>query len=1037
MRGKYIQYNSIKKDFYSPEEATSQKINNIVCSQIVRNVYKELLNITTPEITKNYIEYAHGYNRNTNPEVVAYTPSLNNKATEIIFNFPNLKENKTNPTYKDIVHHLQPGDILVYYNIKNKREPGHTMMVLDVNKNKQDALILESTDKNLTIINTKFAKFPLFFGKINNTFGNFPKEEGSLRIKSLSKIDKWKNMNQQYYYTIIRFIQTDEKGYAYLSYDSQYQSTDFFIDREKINLFPKERDRIKFSHLYIEKTVDKHNNNIVEIGDYLTYKIIIKNAGESNYNEDLIVTEQLDKNVEYINSTKKNEYFEQNRTLIWNIGKLQKGNETIIEYCVKIKGGILGEIISNVGKVGNIPSSTVKNIIGKNLNNYEQIRIKKIYEKLKSEYTYVNLINAVYKESFNVDIGLNEFNFENLINNNETYNLTAFPRIIESNNLSKIILNNHYSALALQEDVYYKMKHFREYKDPERRQDFIYPDLFKTGDILIYSNYRDEKTTNESGEYAYIYIDNYFVGNNPGRDGKLNKRNNFTAQYYNNPSKLLLGNYSKIDEKMLEIANLQTLLAKDYYVILRPSLYFNFTKQCEAGKYLNQENLCQLCPIGSISSKGENKCKECQAGSQEIENRTKCMKCLPGTFSKEGSSSCEKCPKGYYSKEGSSNCTKCPFGSYSSEGADKCDKCFVGFYLSNGKCQVCPTGTYSLPGAINCTLCPAGTHSILATYYCDKCEAGYYSKEGSTLCTKCKAGYYSEKGASECIKCPIGYYSLEGASKCEKCPDGQYLSNGKCFDCEPGTYSKSGAIKCTECEAGTFSEIKKASSCNKCNAGYYSKEGASKCEKCTKDYYSKEGASECLKCPIGSYSSEGADKCKVCLGSHYFSNGKCLACEPGTFSLPGAIICTVCPAGTYSLLASDSCKKCQAGYYSKERSGQCTQCQAGYFSKEGSAKCIKCKAGTYSNIASGSCIKCLPGFYSDIGASSCKKCKAGTYSGEGSSKCYQCPGGFYSPSEGANICKMCPANKYSTPGSRSCQSCPRGKTSEPGSSKCS
>jgi len=41
-------------------------------------------------------------------------------------------------------------------------------------------------------------------------------------------------------------------------------------------------------------------------------------------------------------------------------------------------------------------------------------------------------------------------------------------------------------------------------------------------------NRKHEKTTNESGEYAYIYIDNYFVGNNPGRDGKLNKRNNFT-----------------------------------------------------------------------------------------------------------------------------------------------------------------------------------------------------------------------------------------------------------------------------------------------------------------------------------------------------------------------------------------------------------------------------------------------------------------------------------------------------------------------------
>jgi len=196
MRGKYIQYNSIKKEIYPPEEATSQKINNIVCSHIIRNVYKELLNITTPEITEDYAEYAS--NQSKRPEVVAFTPSLNNKATEIIFNFPNLKENKTNPTYRDIVHHLQPGDILVYVNNNKSRDRGHTMMVLDVIDNKKDALILESTDENLSIVNTKFAKFPLYFGKVNNTFGNFPKEEGSLRIKSLSKIDKWKNMNQLY-----------------------------------------------------------------------------------------------------------------------------------------------------------------------------------------------------------------------------------------------------------------------------------------------------------------------------------------------------------------------------------------------------------------------------------------------------------------------------------------------------------------------------------------------------------------------------------------------------------------------------------------------------------------------------------------------------------------------------------------------------------------------------------------------------------------------------------------------------------------------
>ena len=43
MRGKNIQYNSFKADDFSPEEATSQSIRHIVCSQFAFNIYKEVL----------------------------------------------------------------------------------------------------------------------------------------------------------------------------------------------------------------------------------------------------------------------------------------------------------------------------------------------------------------------------------------------------------------------------------------------------------------------------------------------------------------------------------------------------------------------------------------------------------------------------------------------------------------------------------------------------------------------------------------------------------------------------------------------------------------------------------------------------------------------------------------------------------------------------------------------------------------------------------------------------------------------------------
>ena len=71
MRGKNIQYNSHKVHWFSPEEATSQNINYLVCSGFTRNVYRELLNITIPVSTATLLNYSK-YNIGR-PEVVAYS----------------------------------------------------------------------------------------------------------------------------------------------------------------------------------------------------------------------------------------------------------------------------------------------------------------------------------------------------------------------------------------------------------------------------------------------------------------------------------------------------------------------------------------------------------------------------------------------------------------------------------------------------------------------------------------------------------------------------------------------------------------------------------------------------------------------------------------------------------------------------------------------------------------------------------------------------------------------------------------------------
>ena len=143
----------------------------------------------------------------------------------------------------------------------------------------------------------------------------------------------------------------------------------------------------------------------------MDYKIIIKNKSNKDYKYDLIVTEKLSQYVAYKSHYESKKivsfnYEINNNTLIWNIGKLIKGEEVIINYSVKITSGNFGDIIENIGFTGNIPSSTVKNKIGINLDNKRKELIKKNYDKLKNKYSGKKLINEIYKKSFDKILNL-------------------------------------------------------------------------------------------------------------------------------------------------------------------------------------------------------------------------------------------------------------------------------------------------------------------------------------------------------------------------------------------------------------------------------------------------------------------------------------------------------------------------------------------------------------------------------------------------------------------------------------------------------
>ena len=490
-----------------------------------------------------------------------------------------------------------------------------------------DAILLESTSYNNNYINSKisgkvtlssgrtFGSYLdyLFLDSTNNSDFKEGLEQGTVIMRKLSIYSYWANINNtklsQNEYSILRFIQKDSKGNAILKYKAKDRSNkrlpNVLYNNDMIYLSKKNIDRInKFSHLYIEKIVNKFNEGIVEIDDILVYKIIIKNKSDKDYKYDLIITEKLSQYVTYKSHSETKtiisfNYEINNKTLIWNIGKLSKGEEVIISYSVKITSGSFGDIIENIGFVGNIPSSNVKNKIGINLDNKKKELIKKNYDKLKNKYKGKKLINEIYKKSFDKDIKFDEFDITKLIINTELNSTSLSTIYLNINNtFYGAVLNKYWSTLAKTKYSYtngeevdiYDLKTFWYYINPERRQDFIYLETFQTGDILIYINNNDiiynvdknkklfkQYITYENGEYSFIFIEGQgFIGVNLGteKNNYIDKRNEFNSKYYKDNNINIIKRLKDNSDEFLEMVNLQTLFGKDYYVILRPSLCF-------------------------------------------------------------------------------------------------------------------------------------------------------------------------------------------------------------------------------------------------------------------------------------------------------------------------------------------------------------------------------------------------------------------------------------------------------------------------------
>ena len=619
MRWPTIQYNSMKAAYslFLPETATTQNSSYLVCSTFTRNIYYRLLGIKIPRYTYDLMDYARDHV--WNPEVVWYGVKSGSDFIMKIYDSEASGHYKEliKPKLSDIIPYLRIGDILTY--------DWHTIVVYDLHYdgsgNIDDAILMHSTHGAWNgYIKTKIPGSTkigdnISFGSANhhlyhNSTGSAFYSgllEGSLNITKIKNQKVWKFIwtgdYKDYEYSILRFVQQDDEGNEVLTYHgSDYEDTEYVS--EPISLSDKIEDRLKFSKLFIEKTVSEYANDMVELGTTMTYTIVVKNKSNEDYTGDLIITENVSEFVTYsgYTSSKEGIYFNRNGSILtWNIGKLNAEEEVIIQYFVDVDKGNIWDTIVSTGSVGHISSATIKNKIGKALNEDQEANIGNSFESLRGDYTWKELIDKVYQESVGVDLNFKEFDITKLIKHTNLSSRWSDTFYLNTgNSFSWMILNNYRSTLALGGDNYngtpiyvYKLKYWKSLSNTKRRADTINSENFRTGDILIYTNTNDniysyslagglttKPVTYEDGEYVYIYIDGKFVGVNLGNDGVKDQstggddRNEFTREYYSANSLYWYSAWfsSGTTDEFKDNLHYQTLFGKDYYVILRPSL---------------------------------------------------------------------------------------------------------------------------------------------------------------------------------------------------------------------------------------------------------------------------------------------------------------------------------------------------------------------------------------------------------------------------------------------------------------------------------
>lgn len=523
----------------------------------------------------------------------------------------------TTGDFETLVKQLKPGDLVTY--------TGHALLVYDVIRDSNgkivDALIINSTQSPHVVSKiqgTQRISFNYAKG-IDNEFLNID-NEGTIQLIKLSDMSSFVTKSgdtktlkcTKSQCSIIRTFYKNDDGNTTFNYE---------ISSSKYN---KAKLKTEYPGIYIERTTNVGDNTSINIGDQLTYTIKIKNKSNASktqntnggYTSDAtsyqnIVIQEWILGLEETNFNSRGEIIgdanittssssttvkctkqasNEKKYLRCKIDTLAAGEEVAITYTVKVNEdySLLNKKIVTKGVLYRDGESSITISTGKNENPIQmKVEAPKSYntcygEATKAGATGLKLIDDVYKCVYgdNFNLGIEQFKFNDFVSigtkDEKDYKNDAFVELKDSN-YKILILNDSFNSLVGDSSNEFYLPRWKSISSNRIRT--LYDNHFKDGDILIYSVkdnfYYDSNNkiniTDESGVYAFIYINGRFEGKNGSGN---TARNLFTYDYYTDTKKLYNGNITNLSttdkDNLLTFLNYQSLYTKDNYVIFRP-----------------------------------------------------------------------------------------------------------------------------------------------------------------------------------------------------------------------------------------------------------------------------------------------------------------------------------------------------------------------------------------------------------------------------------------------------------------------------------